>query len=69
MRRSFTLCSIVVHAVIITAALIAQVMADGALPDPHRPMMFDTSQFMPVDIQLPEATRRSSGPDHKHRLS
>ena len=54
MRRSFTLCSIVVHAVIITAALIAQVVADGALPDPHRPMMFDTSQFMPVDIQLPK---------------
>lgn len=54
MRRSFTLCSIVVHAVIITAALIAQVVADGALPDPHRPMMFDTSQFMPVDIQLPQ---------------
>jgi protein TonB len=54
MRRSFTLCSIVVHAVIITAALIAQVMADGALPDPHRPMMFDTSQFLPVDIQLPK---------------
>ena len=54
MRRSFTLCSIVVHAVIITAALIAQVVADGALPDPHRPMMFDSSQFMPVDIQLPK---------------
>ncbi len=54
MRRSFTLCSILVHAVIITAALIAQVVAVGALPDPHRPMMFDTSQFMLVDIQLPK---------------
>jgi TonB family protein len=54
MRRSFTLCSIVVHAVVITAALIAQVVADGALPTPHRPTIFDTSQFMPVDIQMPK---------------
>jgi protein TonB len=54
MRRSFTLCSIVVHAVVITAALIAQVVADGALPSPHRPTIFDTSQFMPVDIQMPK---------------
>ena len=41
MRRSFTLCSIVVHAVVITAALIAQVVADGTLPTPHRPTIFD----------------------------
>jgi protein TonB len=54
MRRSFTLCSIVVHAVVITAALIAQVVADGALPTPHRPTVFGTSQFMPVDIQMPK---------------
>jgi protein TonB len=54
MRRSFTLCSIVVHAVVITAALIAQVVADGALPTPHRPTIFDTSQFMPIDIQMPK---------------
>ena len=54
MRRSFTFCSIVVHAVVITAALIAQVVADGALPTPHRPTIFDTSQFMPVDIQMPK---------------
>ena len=54
MRRSFTLCSIVVHAVVITAALIAQVVADGALPTPHRPTVFDASQFMPIDIQMPQ---------------
>src|SRR6185295_12220997 len=53
MRRSFTLCSIVVHAVVITAALIAQVVADGALPTPHRPTIFDNSQFMPIDVQMP----------------
>jgi protein TonB len=54
MRRSFTLCSIVVHAVVITAALIAQVVADGTLPTPHRPIMFDNSPFMPVEIQTPK---------------
>jgi periplasmic protein TonB len=53
MRRSFTFCSIVVHAVVITAALIAQVVADGTLPTPHRPILFDNSQFMPVEIQQP----------------
>jgi protein TonB len=54
MRRSFTVCSIVVHAVVIAAALIAQVVADAALPTPHRPTIFDTSQFMPIDIQMPK---------------
>lgn len=54
MRQSFTVASIAVHSVVIAAALLAQVVADGALPSPHRPIMFDSSQFMPVDIQLPE---------------
>jgi protein TonB len=67
MRRSFTLCSIVVHAVVITAALIAQVVADGALPTPHRPTIFDNSSFMPVEIQIPKPRvapqpRNSDGP-------
>jgi len=67
MRRSFTLCSIVVHAVVITAALIAQVVADGALPTPHRPTIFDNSQFMPVDVKMPRPRvapqpRTSDGP-------
>jgi protein TonB len=54
MRRSFTVVSIAVHSVVIAAALLAQVVADGALPTPHRPILFDASQFMPVDIQLPK---------------
>jgi protein TonB len=67
MRRSFTFCSIVVHAVVITAALIAQVVADGALPTPHRPTIFDNSPFMPVEIQMPKPrvappVRKSDGP-------
>jgi len=54
MRQSFTVASIAVHSVVIAAALLAQVIADGALPTPHRPIIFDSSQFMPVDIQLPK---------------
>ena len=57
MRRSFTLFSIVVHAVVISAALIAQVLAVGTLPTPHQPLMFDASHIMPVDIQLPAPPR------------
>ena len=41
MRRVFTLCSVVVHAVVIAAALIAQVLAVGTLPTPRRPVTFD----------------------------
>jgi protein TonB len=66
MRRSFTLFSIVAHAVVISAALVAQVLAVGALPIPHAPVMFDTSQFMPVDIQLPAPPRRAL-PDREAR--
>jgi periplasmic protein TonB len=54
MRRSFTVVSIGVHSVVIAACLFAQILADSALPTPHRPIMFDSSQFMPVDIQLPK---------------
>jgi protein TonB len=57
MRRSFTIVSIAVHSVVIAAALLAQVLADGALPAPHRPILFDASQFMPVDIQPPKPRR------------
>jgi periplasmic protein TonB len=53
MRRSFTVVSIGVHSVVIAFALLAQMVAVGALPSPHRPIMFDSSQFMPVDIRLP----------------
>ena len=54
MRRSFTVASIGVHTVVIASALLAQMVAVGALPSPHRPIMFDSSQFIPVDVQLPQ---------------
>jgi len=53
-RRSFTVVSIGVHSVVIASVLLTQMAAGGALPSPRRPIMFDSSQFMPVDIQLPK---------------
>jgi protein TonB len=60
MQRCFTLFSIVVHAVVISAALIAQVLAVGTLPTPHQPLMFDASHITVVDIQLPAPPRRAA---------
>ncbi len=57
MRRSFTLCSVVVHAVVISAALIAQVLAVGELPTHHQPILFDAANIMPADIKLPKPPR------------
>jgi protein TonB len=65
MRRSFTIVSIGVHSVVIAAALLAQVVADGALPVPHRPIIFDASQFMPVDIQLPKTRPAPAAKAHE----
>jgi periplasmic protein TonB len=53
MRRSFTLFSICAHTIAIAAFLYAQILADSTLPTPHRPLMFDSGSFMPVEVQLP----------------
>jgi periplasmic protein TonB len=58
MRRSFTVCSIVVHALVIATVLIAQVLAVGPLPTLRQVVMFDASRIMPVDIQVPAPPRR-----------
>jgi periplasmic protein TonB len=60
MRRSFTLCSIVVHAIAISAALIVQVLAVGPLPTPHRATLFEAASIMPADIRLPTPPRRAA---------
>ena len=67
MRRVFTLCSVVVHAVVVTAALIAQVLAVGTLPTPRRPVTFDGAQIIRViDVPLrashARAARGGGGP-------
>jgi|KBSMisStandDraft_5_1062788.scaffolds.fasta_scaffold129791_2 protein TonB len=53
MRRSFTIASIGAHTVVIAGVLYGQILADSTLPTPHRPVLFDASQFMPVDVQPP----------------
>jgi protein TonB len=60
MRRSFTVCSIVVHALVISAVLIAQVLAVGPLPTLRQAVMFDASHIMPVDVQVPAPPRRAA---------
>jgi TonB family protein len=61
MRRSFTLFSIVVHAIAIGSALIAQVLAVGALPTPRRPLTFDNMTMIRLaDIDLPAPPRRAT---------
>jgi periplasmic protein TonB len=59
MRRSFTLFSILVHTVVISAALIAQVLAVGKLPTPHQPILFEAASIMPADIKLPKPPQRA----------
>jgi periplasmic protein TonB len=54
MRRSFTLFSVVVHGIAISAALLAQLFAAGALPTPHQPTLYEAASAMPIDVQLPK---------------
>jgi protein TonB len=66
MRRSFTLFSVVVHTVVISAALIAQLLAIGPLPTPHQPLMFDAARIMLVDVQPPTPPRRVAAAATEH---
>jgi protein TonB len=52
-RRILTIASIALHALVITVVLVVQAFALGALPDPHRPMMFDLRVVSLTDIPLP----------------
>ena len=60
MRRHFTLFSVVAHAVVITAALLAQQLDVGALPTPHQPVLFEAADIMRADIQLPKPPQRTT---------
>src|SRR5204862_6894924 len=61
MRRVFTLCSVVVHAVVIAAALIAQVLAVGTLPTRRRPVTFDGVHIIRVtDVPLHSSHARAA---------
>ena len=70
MRRAFTLFSIVVHTIVIAAALVAQSLVVGALPTPHDPILYTVSDFTPVQIQPPAPPpRRDPAPAEAPRVS
>src|SRR5262245_24936833 len=46
-RRVLTAASIALHAIVISAIVVVQVFAVGALPVPHRPLIFD-------ELRLPQ---------------
>ena len=60
MPRVFTLCSIVVHALVVAAALVAPLFAIDTLPPPRHPLTFDGVRRITLsDVPLPK-TRRSA---------
>jgi periplasmic protein TonB len=66
MPRVFTLCSIVVHALVVAAALVAPLFAIDTLPAPRHPVTFDGIRRITLtDVPLPtprrHATRASDG--------
>jgi protein TonB len=61
MRRSFTLVSVITHAIAIAAALVAQAVAVGPLPVPREPIGFvGAIPIIVTDVSLPRPARRSS---------
>jgi protein TonB len=59
MPRIFTIVSVVVHAVVVGSAFVAQVLAVGSLPIPRRPLTFEgATSIRVVDIHLPSPPRR-----------
>src|SRR5580765_4360790 len=54
MPRVFTLCSVVVHALVVAAVLIAPLFAIDTLPAPQSPLTFDgVRRITLIDIPLP----------------
>src|SRR5262245_56800958 len=53
-RRVITAASIVLHAIVITAVVVVQVFAVGALPVPHRPLIFEELRLAQlVEVPVP----------------
>src|SRR5882724_4616616 len=63
MPRVFTLCSIVVHALVVAAALVAPLFAIDTLPAPQRPLTFDGIRRITLtDVLLPKPRRHAARP-------
>src|SRR2546428_545921 len=60
-RRVLTICSIALHAIVISAIVVVQIFAVGPLPVPHHPLIFEQLRLVRlVDIPLPPQPRRAS---------
>jgi periplasmic protein TonB len=61
MRRSFTIVSIAVHAVVVGAVFVAQLLAVGALPEPRTPLTFvGAIPIRVIEIPLPAPQRSAA---------
>ena len=62
-RGLITWVSVALHAIAICAIVVAQLLAVGPYPTPHRPLAFDDVPFAKVmDIDLPAPERVSTAP-------
>src|SRR5258706_14695810 len=60
MPRIFTIVSVILHAMLVGSALVAQVLAVGPLPIPRQPLAF--ARVTPIAIVEPPPPPRSSSP-------
>jgi protein TonB len=60
-RRVLTICSIALHAVVISAIVVVQIFAVGPLPLPHHPLIFEELRLVRlVEIPVPARPRPAS---------
>ncbi|MBZ5556732.1 MAG: TonB family protein [Acidobacteriia bacterium] len=67
LRRALTVCSIVLHAVVISSLLVAQLLAVGPLPTPRRPLSFESIraiQLLDIPLPPPQRTRAEKPLEH-----
>jgi protein TonB len=63
MPRVFTLCSVVVHALVVAAALVAPLFAIDTLPAPQQPLTFNgVRRITLADVPLPTPRGQSTRP-------
>jgi protein TonB len=62
LRRFLTVFSIVGHAVVISAVVVAQLFAIGPLPTPRRPLTFEEARMIKLMEIAPPPARRQTAP-------
>ena len=66
LRRTLTVCSIALHAVVISAIVVAQLLAVGPLPTPRSPLTYTVVHLVelpPIDIPVRRPPVRAAGQD------